>query len=81
MVAMQEDKKYQRISGVNFGSVNFKAYAEAFGATGFAVNCAEELEATLRSAMDVSGPAVVAIPVDYSDNPLLMSQLHLSQIL
>lgn len=81
MVAMQEDKKYQRISGVNFGPVNFKAYAEAFGATGFAVNCAEELEATLRSAMDVSGPAVVAIPVDYSDNPLLMSQLHLSQIL
>ncbi|MDF7651008.1 acetolactate synthase AlsS [Pantoea sp. Acro-805] len=81
MVAMQEDKKYQRISGVNFGPVNFKAYAEAFGAIGFAVNCAEELEATLRSAMDVSGPAVVAIPVDYSDNPLLMSQLNLSQIL
>ncbi|WP_256743518.1 hypothetical protein, partial [Cronobacter sakazakii] len=26
-------------------------------------------------------PAVVAIPVDYSDNPLLMGQLHLSQIL
>ncbi|WP_370552471.1 hypothetical protein, partial [Cronobacter sakazakii] len=23
----------------------------------------------------------VAIPVDYSDNPLLMGQLHLSQIL
>jgi acetolactate synthase-1/2/3 large subunit len=81
MVAMQEDKKYQRISGVNFGPVNFKAYAEAFGAIGFAVNCAEELEAKLRSAMDVSGPAVVAIPVDYSDNPLLMSQLNLSQIL
>lgn len=31
--------------------------------------------------MDVDGPAVVAIPVDYSDNPLLMGQLHLSQIL
>ncbi|WP_425342306.1 hypothetical protein, partial [Klebsiella pneumoniae] len=24
---------------------------------------------------------VVAIPVDYRDNPLLMGQLHLSQIL
>jgi acetolactate synthase-1/2/3 large subunit len=32
-------------------------------------------------AMDVDGPAVVAIPVDYRDNPLLMGQLHLSQIL
>ncbi|HBR0973296.1 TPA: hypothetical protein L9K43_004984 [Klebsiella pneumoniae] len=40
-----------------------------------------ELVATLRAAMDVDGPAVVAIPVDYRDNPLLMGQLHLSQIL
>ena len=81
MVAIQEEKKYQRLSGVNFGPVDFKAYADAFGARGFAVESAEALEPTLRAAMDVNGPAVVAIPVDYSDNHLLMSQLHLSQIL
>ena len=45
------------------------------------VESADALEPTLRAAMDVDGPAVVAIPVDYSDNPLLMGQLHLSQIL
>lgn len=81
MVAIQEEKKYQRVSGVNFGPVDFKAYAEAFGAAGFSVNSAAELETVLRRAMDVNGPAVVAIPVDYSDNPLLMGQLHLSQLL
>lgn len=81
MVAMQEEKKYQRVSGIKFGPVDFKAYAEAFGAAGFAVTWATELEATLRKAMDVAGPAVIAIPVDYSDNPMLMGQLHLSQIL
>ncbi|EOC0323108.1 acetolactate synthase AlsS [Cronobacter sakazakii] len=81
MVAIQEEKKYQRLSGVSFGRVDFKVYAEAFGAAGFAVESAEALEPTLRAAMDVDGPAVVAIPVDYSDNPLLMGQLHLSQIL
>jgi len=81
MVAIQEEKKYQRLSGVSFGPVDFKAYAEAFGAAGFAVNSAAELEPTLRKAMDVNGPAVVALPVDYSDNPLLMGQLHLSQLL
>lgn len=81
MVAIQEEKKYQRLSGVNFGPVDFKAYAEAFGAAGFAVNSAAELEPTLRKAMDVNGPAVVALPVDYRDNPLLMGQLHLSQLL
>ena len=81
MVAIQEEKKYQRLSGVEFGPVDFKAYADAFGAKGFAVESAGALEPTLRAAMDVNGPAVVAIPVDYSDNPLLMGQLHLSQIL
>ncbi|MFG1174566.1 acetolactate synthase AlsS [Erwiniaceae bacterium CAU 1747] len=81
MVAMQEEKKYQRTSGVKFGPVDFKAYADAFGAAGFSVDSAEMLEPTLRKAMDVQGPAVVAIPVDYADNHLLMGQLHLSQIL
>ncbi|UIL54955.1 MULTISPECIES: acetolactate synthase AlsS [Pantoea] len=81
MVAMQEEKKYQRVSGVKFGPVDFKVYAEAFGAAGFAVNSAAELEPTLRKAMDVQGPAVVAVPVDYADNHLLMGQLHLSQLL
>ncbi|OON40287.1 acetolactate synthase large subunit [Izhakiella australiensis] len=81
MVAMQEEKKYQRVSGVNFGAVDFKLYASAFGAAGFAVESAELLEPTLRKAMDTQGPALVAIPVDYADNPLLMGQLHLDQIL
>jgi len=81
MVAMQEEKKYHRVSGVHFGPIDFKAYAEAFGAAGFAVTSAAELEPTLRKAMDVQGPAVVAVPVDYADNPLLMGQLHLSQLL
>ena len=80
-VAIQEEKKYQRLSGVEFGPMDFKAYAESFGAKGFAVESAEALEPTLHAAMDVDGPAVVAIPVDYRDNPLLMGQLHLSQIL
>ncbi|WP_429181521.1 acetolactate synthase AlsS [Aeromonas salmonicida] len=76
MVAMQEEKKYRRSSGVSFGPINFKAYAESFGAAGFAVTSAEDLRPTLRAAMAVVGPAVVAIPVDYSDNHLLMEQLR-----
>jgi len=80
MVAIQEDKKYARTSGVDFGPIDFKAYAEAFGAKGFAVTSSDTLESTLRAAMDVQGPAVVAIPVDYSANSLLMSQLDIAQM-
>ncbi|KAB8309772.1 acetolactate synthase AlsS [Rouxiella chamberiensis] len=77
MVAIQEEKKYQRTSGIQFGPIDFKAYADAFGAKGFAVTSAETLESTLRAAMDVQGPAVVAVPVDYGDNELLMGQLEM----
>ena len=80
MVAIQEQKKYQRTSGIHFGPIDFKAYADAFGAKGFAVTSADTLESTLRAAMDVQGPAVVAVPVDYSDNALLMGQLNLGEM-
>ena len=76
MVEIQEVKKYSRRSGVEFGPIDFKAYAESFGAAGFAVRSADELRSTLRQAMEVEGPAVVAIPVDYSDNAKLMEPLR-----
>ncbi len=34
MVAIQEEKKYQRLSGVEFGPMDFKAYAESFARKG-----------------------------------------------
>lgn len=81
MVAIQEEKKYRRTSGVTFGPIDFKAYAEAFGAKGFAVESASELVPKLWQAMEVDGPAVIAIPVDYSDNHYLMENVNISQLI
>lgn len=81
MVEIQEQKKYHRPSGVRFGPIDFKMYAESFGAKGFAVESADELTTKLHQAMDVQGPAVIAIPVDYSDNYRLMEELNISQLL
>lgn len=78
---MQEQQKYQRVSGINFGSINFKAYVEALGATDFAVESSDQLEFILKMAMTIQGLTVAAIPVDFSDNPRLMEQLHLSQFM
>ncbi|AOR63905.1 acetolactate synthase AlsS [Pectobacterium wasabiae] len=78
MVEIQQLHKYHRPAGVAFGPIDFKAYAEAFGAKGFAVESADELVSKLRQAMDVDGPAVIAIPVDYSDNHWLMENLNIS---
>ncbi|MDE8742760.1 acetolactate synthase AlsS [Pectobacterium polaris] len=81
MVEIQQLHKYHRPAGVSFGPIDFKAYAEAFGAKGFAVESADELVSKLRQAMDVDGPAVIAIPVDYSDNHWLMENLNISVLI
>jgi acetolactate synthase-1/2/3 large subunit len=81
MVEMQELNKYQRKSGVEFGPIDFKAYAEACGAVGFAVQSVEDLRPMLRKAMEIQGPVVVAIPVDYADNYKLMAQMNFSQMI
>ncbi|KFX06084.1 acetolactate synthase [Pectobacterium betavasculorum] len=81
MVEIQQQHKYHRPAGVAFGPIDFKAYAEAFGAKGFAVESADELVSKLRQAMDVDGPAVIAIPVDYSDNHWLMGNLNISVLI
>lgn len=81
MVEMQELNKYRRKSGVEFGPIDFKAYAESCGAVGFAVQKVEELRPMLRKAMEIQGPVVVAIPVDYADNYRLMEQMNFSQLI
>ena len=80
MVAFQEKLKYGRTSGIDFGPVDTVKYAEAFGATGFAVRGPEELAPILRKAMDTRGPVLIDIPVDYSHNMDLGRHLHANVI-
>jgi acetolactate synthase I/II/III large subunit len=76
MVAFQERLKYGRTSGCDFGSIDTIKYAEAFGAKGFAIKSPDEFAPTLRKAMDMSGPVLIEIPVDYSHNVELGAQMH-----
>jgi acetolactate synthase I/II/III large subunit len=76
MVEMQERKKYGRGSGVEFGPIDFVRYAESCGAQGIAATSADGVEGALRQAMDVQGPVVISVPVDYSYNHLLMEPLR-----
>lgn len=68
MVEFQEEMKYERSAGVDFGAVDFVQYAEAFGAKGLRVETADQLASVLKEAFAAEGPVVVDIPVDYSDN-------------
>lgn len=80
MVKFQEELKYGKSAGVNFGSVDFVEYAESFGATGLRVEKAQDLEKVLDQAFATEGPVVVDIPVDYSDNKELGKQILEDQL-
>lgn len=51
MVEFQEEMKYKRSSGVDFGPVDFVKYVESFGAKGLRVTNQEELEAADRKSV------------------------------
>ena len=80
MVKFQEELKYGKSAGVNFGSVDFVKYAESCGATGLRVEKAQDLEKVLDQAFATEGPVVVDIPVDYSDNKELGKQILEDQL-
>jgi acetolactate synthase I/II/III large subunit len=63
-------------SMIHFGPVDTVKYAEAFGAKGFAIKSPDEFAPTLRKAMDMAGPVLIDIPVDYSHNLELGEQMH-----
>ncbi|RYL95712.1 acetolactate synthase AlsS [Sporolactobacillus sp. THM7-4] len=69
MVAFQQQMKYNRTSGVDFGPVDIVKYAESFGAKGLRVSSPDQLENVLREGLSYQeGPVIIDVPVDYSDN-------------
>jgi acetolactate synthase-1/2/3 large subunit len=76
MVAVQEEAKYKRASGVEFGPIDVVKYAEAFGATGYMVTAPDEIGPVLRKAFEAAGPVLIGIRVDYRDNHLLFEKVH-----
>ncbi len=75
MVAFQEEAKYGRTSGIELGGVDFVKFAESFGAKGFRVNRAEDLESVMEEALAWRGVSVVDVPVDYSYVSELMGNI------
>ncbi|SFG53257.1 acetolactate synthase AlsS [Sporolactobacillus nakayamae] len=81
MVAFQQQMKYKRTSGINFGKIDIVKYAEAFGAKGLRVNKPEELESVLKEGLAYNdGPVIIDVPVDYSDNIALGKSLIPNQL-
>jgi acetolactate synthase-1/2/3 large subunit len=75
LIDWKQRNEFGRPFGVEFGNPDFVAYAESFGIAGFRPSSAEDLAATYRRALDVEGPALVEIPIDYRENLRLTERL------
>ena len=64
-----------RHSNLKFGNPDFRKLAEAYGMWGTEIKKPEELCPALEAAFNQNGPALVAVPVDYSENMKLTERL------
>ena len=62
--------------GVDFGNPDFVKLADSFGATGYRLEKAADLPGILAQAKAQGGVHVIDVPVDYSENKLLMMELR-----
>ncbi len=75
LIGMKQQGKFGRTSHINFGNPDFVQYAQSFGAAGYRVAAAGELQPILREALACGRPAVIDCPVDYTENLRMMEHL------
>ena len=68
VIEVNERRQFGRVFATEFGNPDFVQLARAFGIAGYAVESAKELLPTLRRALDLGGPALVAVPWDHRAN-------------
>ncbi len=75
LIDWKQRNEFGRPFAVEFGNPDFVAFAESFGVPGFRPGSATDLLPTLRRALEVAGPALVEVPIDYAENLRLTERL------
>ena len=68
VIEANEKRAYGRTFGTEFGNPDLVELARAFGIAGYAVETPRDLLPTLRHALDIDGPSLVAVPWDHTQN-------------
>jgi acetolactate synthase-1/2/3 large subunit len=68
VIEVNEQRQFGRTFGTEFGNPDFVKLAQAFGIAGYAVESAGDLLPILRHALDLNGPALIAVPWDHRMN-------------
>jgi len=68
VIEANQQRRFKRTGGIEFGNPDLVQLAHAFGIRGEAVGSADELLPALTRALDAPGPAIVAVPIDAREN-------------
>jgi acetolactate synthase-1/2/3 large subunit len=75
LIAWKQQGEFGRHTDLSFGNPDWMKLADAFDWYGHYVENSADLAATLRRALDESGPSLVVVPIDYRENMLLTERL------
>ena len=75
LIDWKQRNQFGRPFGVEFGNPDFVALAQSFGIPAFRPSSAAELAPTLARALEVKGPSLVEVPIDYRENARLTERL------
>lgn len=76
VIRWKQRLRFGRTSSVDFGNPDLVRYAESFGAAGYSVTAAEDLQPALEHALQRNVPVVIDCPVDDSENLKLTERLR-----
>jgi acetolactate synthase I/II/III large subunit len=75
LIDWKQRNEFGKPFGVEFGNPDFVAFAQSFGIAGFRPASASDLAPTLAQALEVEGPSLVEVPIDYRENLRLTEHL------
>lgn len=74
VIALNQERRFGRTFGVGFTNPDLPTFAAAFGLPGFAVQAVGDFLPTLRRALALDEPALIAVPIDSSALPDLPAE-------
>ncbi|HSL98125.1 MAG TPA: acetolactate synthase large subunit [Candidatus Deferrimicrobiaceae bacterium] len=75
LIDWKQRNEFGRPYAVEFDNPDLVDYARSFGIAGFRAESASDLYPTLMRALEVDGPSVVDVPIDYAENLRLTEHL------
>ena len=75
LIGWKQDNEFGRHTDLAFSNPDWLQLAQAFGWNGHMCTRAEDLQQTLRTATQETGPSLVVIPIDYQENVKLTKKL------